>query len=391
MEPLRLRRMPLLAAACCFAIGIACAHTWIPASLLAITTTTLALLVLAALALAKRIALLPLAALWIAAGIISWQWHLVPSAQHELQQFADGLSRDVRARVVRVRQLPPQTALTNTDSDPTWWQESEPQATNTLSVDLTVDTVEEVTPDISRMIPVSGGVRTTFLAGESPLPALACGDIITLPLRLRIPQRYNDPGAWQYADYLLVQGIGTHATARTTKLELVEHGAASLSCRLTATQDWASQRMRNFIASSSNQGLPRLLRLSTNDGAMLSAMLFGDRTHLTQQLRIGFERTGSFHLFVVSGMHVALLAAMLLSIFRILRVREWLAAIITIPAITAYALLTGFGATVQRALFMTTIFLGARLLSRERSVLNALGAAALAELIWSPQALFEAS
>ena len=54
-------------------------------------------------------------------------------------------------------------------------------------------------------------------------------------------------------------------------------------------------------------------------------------------------------------------------------------------------MLTGFGAPVERALGMTTIFLVARLLSRERSVLNALGAAALGVLVWNPGALFEAS
>jgi competence protein ComEC len=42
-------------------------------------------------------------------------------------------------------------------------------------------------------------------------------------------------------------------------------------------------------------------------------------------------------------------------------------------------------------LFMTVIFLLARLLSRDRNVLNALGAAALGVLVWSPGALFEAS
>ena len=63
----------------------------------------------------------------------------------------------------------------------------------------------------------------------------------------------------------------------------------------------------------------------------------------------------------------------------------------TIALTFGYALLTGFGAPVQRALFMTAIFLLARLLSRDRNVLNALGAAALGVLVWSPEALFEAS
>ena len=51
-----------------------------------------------------------------------------------------------------------------------------------------------------------------------------------------------------------------------------------------------------------------MLRLSGDDAGMLSAMLFGDRSGLNHAQRLGFERTGSFHLFVVSGMHVALLA-----------------------------------------------------------------------------------
>ena len=76
---------------------------------------------------------------------------------------------------------------------------------------------------------------------------------------------------------------------------------------------------------------------------------------------------------------------------RRLRLREWVATVVTLGVTTMYALLTGFGAPVQRALWMTAIFLLARLLSRERSVLNALGAAALGVLVGSPAALFEAS
>jgi competence protein ComEC len=120
-------------------------------------------------------------------------------------------------------------------------------------------------------------------------------------------------------------------------------------------------------------------------------MLFGDRTRLNHSLRIGFERTGSFHLFVVSGMHVALLAGAVFWLARRLWMREWFATLLTLGVTTVYALLTGFGAPVQRALFMTTVFLIARLLSRERSVLNALGVAVIAVLVLSPQSIVESS
>jgi competence protein ComEC len=124
---------------------------------------------------------------------------------------------------------------------------------------------------------------------------------------------------------------------------------------------------------------------------MLNAMLFGDRTHLTHSLREAFERTGTFHLFVVSGLHVALLAAAFFWLLRRLRLPEGPAVLLTILVATAYAELTGFGVPAQRALVMTAIYLIALWLNREITALNALGAAALGVLVLDPRALFEAS
>jgi competence protein ComEC len=44
-------------------------------------------------------------------------------------------------------------------------------------------------------------------------------------MRLKVPERYRDPGAWQYADYLLGQGLGVHATVKASKVELVGNAA----------------------------------------------------------------------------------------------------------------------------------------------------------------------
>jgi competence protein ComEC len=220
-------------------------------------------------------------------------------------------------------------------------------------------------------------------------------------VRIKLAERYRDPGAWQYADYLLAQGIGAHASVRVSKITLLDgrgpnssahiDRGAQLQCRIYATQSWASRRVIDYVHSRANRGLPAIMRLSQDDAGMLNAMLFGDRAGLNKTQRVGFERTGSFHLFVVSGMHVGLLAGLVFWLARRLKLREWLATLVTVALTFGYALLTGFGAPVQRALFMTAVFLSARLLSRDRNVLNALGAAALGVLIWSPAALFEAS
>ncbi len=422
MGALELRRAPLLAAACWFALGEVMARGWRPGVMLLGALVLLAGLTLVGLKWSGngtgRVAVVPLAAVWVVVGFWCAEVRPAPSTQQALLQYADGLSRQVRGRVVRVRALPPRVQA-DQDSDPAWWMEREPEAAEAVSVDVQVEAVEEVTPDVSRMVPVGGGVRVTLMAdkvaggrssaGVEPtsakdgrgapgfvsslvtLPVLGCGDLVEAPMRLKVPERYRDPGAWQYADYLLAQGIGFHANVRAAKVTRLGEGAASFQCRLYAAQSWAAGRMSGYVRSGANRLLPRVLRLSTDDAGMLNAMLFGDRAGLNHSLRLGFERTGSFHLFVVSGMHVGLLAGLVFWGARRLRLREWLATGLTIGLTAGYALLTGFGAPVQRAQFMTVVFLLARLLSRDRNVLNALGAAALGVLVWSPEALFEAS
>jgi competence protein ComEC len=388
LEPLEFRRAPLMAAAIWFALGELMARHWRPVVLLLMALVLLIGLTLMALRDWLRVAIVPLAAVWIVVGMWSAEVQPAPSRQTALLQYADGLSRDVRGRVMRVRTLTPRIAV-DQDSDATQWHEAEAPAA--MSVDLQVEAIEEVTPDVSRMVPMTGGVRVTLPAQGGALPELKCGDVVEAPMQLRVPERYRDPGAWQYADYLLAQGVGAHANVRVAKMKKLGDGAAAVECRMFAAQSWAAARLDGYVYSAENRRLPRALRLSADDAGMLKAMLFGDRASLSQPQRIGFQRTGSFHLFVVSGLHVTLLAGAVFWAARRLRLREWLATLLTLGLATGYAVLTGFGAPVQRALWMTAIFLVARLLSRDRNVLNGLGAAALGVLIWSPASLFESS
>jgi competence protein ComEC len=388
IEPLRLRRMPMLAAALCFAGGDLLTLRYHGPMLLASATAALFVLSLLAQLRAARVAIVPVLALWIAAGC--WCATMQPpvSTQKPLTRFADGLSRTVRGRVVRIRRLEaqpdeedaPQTSF----SDPAAWETETGAAQQ--SVDLEVQAVEDVTPDISTMQPISGGIRITLIGDALPL---VCGDLVEAPLRLRTPEVYRDPGAWSYSDQLLSEGIGALATVKSDKLNVTAHEAGSWRCRLFAAQAWASERMRAFVDSPANHALPPTLRLGAEDAAMLSAMLFGDRTQLSHTLRAGFERTGTFHLFVVSGLHVALLTGALFWILRRLRMPQVPAVLLTILMASGYVVLTGFGVPAQRALAMSALFLLARCFGRQLSALNALGAAALGVLAFDPRALFE--
>ncbi|WP_213803805.1 ComEC/Rec2 family competence protein [Granulicella sp. dw_53] len=388
VQALEFRRAPLLAAAVWFAVGEVMARSWRPMVMLLVALGLLAGLTVVVLRGHLRVVLVPLAAVWMVVGMAAAEVQPVPQQQRSLLRYADGLSRAVRGRVVRVRMLAPRKAA-DEDADGTEWHEAEPPGA--MSVDVQVEAVEEVTPDVSRMVPMEGGLRVTVTSRGDALPSLKCGDWVAAPMQLRVPERYRDPGAWQYADYLLTEGIGAHASVRAGRFKKLGEGTGSVQCKIYAAQSWAVARLDGYVRSAVNRRLPSLLRLSEGGAGMLKAMLFGDRAGLTQPQRIGFQRTGSFHLFVVSGMHVTLLAAAVFWMARRMRLREWIATLLTVGLASAYAVLTGFGAPVQRALWMTAIFLVARLLARDRNVLNGLGAAALGVLVWSPGSLFEAS
>jgi len=120
-------------------------------------------------------------------------------------------------------------------------------------------------------------------------------------------------------------------------------------------------------------------------------MLIGEESFLGRGLETDFQRTGTYHVLVVSGLKVGILSLVMFWLLRRMRVPEAWAGAVTILVILAYAFITDVGAPVWRAAFMMALYFCARLLFRERSALNTVGAAALALLIVDPRALFEAS
>src|SRR3984957_4829093 len=120
-------------------------------------------------------------------------------------------------------------------------------------------------------------------------------------------------------------------------------------------------------------------------------MLIGENSFLGRETLTDFQRTGTYHVLVISGLKVAVLALVMFWLLQRLRVRDVAASAITVLLTVAYALLTDVGAPVWRATLMLALYFGARLLYRRKSILNTIGAAALALLIVDPAALLTAS
>ncbi len=386
-----LGQVPLFHAAWLFALGICAAHwLWLRPSVVLVALILLAVLCGLAAFRAQRIAWLPLAALWLLLGAWCAEMEPHPAPAPQLAALSDGLLRTVEGTVID--QGPVHAEIEENLDEPA------PAERPSQRIDLRVSSIEVVTDDADAQAPVSGAVRLTVRwpinsAGQAGAQPLLCGDRIRADVRLLQPESYHDPGVFSRADFLVDLGLTSTATVNLDRLERLDRmgqaPTAPLACRLSGWQHAATTRLLALPAAM--RGLPASLRLSPDDAVMLAAMVAGDRTYLTHSLRVGFERTGSFHMLVVSGFHLAIVAACLFWAARRLRIPRIPATLLTIAASFVYALFTGFATPVQRSLWMVTLYLLVRLVYRERSPLNTIGFASLCLLAASPRSLFDSS
>lgn len=384
-----LTAVPLFHAAWLFAAGIVVARwLWLRPALLLVAVGLVAALCVVAVrgGRAQRIVWVPLAALWLLLGAWSGEMEPHPTPEPALAALSDGLARTVEGTVV-------DAAAVRSDLEQ---NVDEPATTQpTQRVDVRVATMEVVDDQNDAQAPVTGKVRLTVrwpvdAAVSSGAQGLQCGERIRAAVRLLPPLTYHDPGVWSRADYLQDQGITSTATVDVDRVErLGDSQGAFWRCRVSGWQHASTTRLLALPAAM--RRFPAALRLSEDDAAMLAAMVAGDRTYLTQTLRVGFERTGSFHMLVVSGFHLAIVAACIFWMTRRLRMPRVPATLVTILASFAYAIFTGFATPVQRSLWMVTLYLLGRLVYRERSALNTIGFASLCLMVVSPRSLFDSS
>jgi competence protein ComEC len=381
--------MPLFHAAWLFAAGIA-ASQWLPLrpSYVLVAFAAISALCVVATLRAQRIVWLPLAALWLLLGCWCAQMEPHPAPAPQLAALSDGLLRTVEGTVIDTG--PVRAEMEQSVDEPSI-------AAPTQRLDIRASTLEVVTDDSDLQAQVQGRIRLTVRwpaapAKESSLgpEPFRCGDRIRAVVRPLPPETYHDPGAWSRADYLLDQGVTSTATVSIDRVERVGRVSGAFTfCRFGALQHVASARILALPAAM--RGMPTPLRLSEDDAIMLAAMIAGDRTYLNRSLRAGFERTGSFHMLVVSGLHLAIVVGCIFWIVRRLRLARVPATLVTIAVSFGYALVTGFATPVQRSLWMVTLYLLGRILYRRRSAMNAIGFAALCLLALSPRSLFDSS
>ncbi len=225
------------------------------------------------------------------------------------------------------------------------------------------------------------------------LPRLTAGQGLVVTVHPSPPPHYLDPGVPDFGAGLRRQGIDFEASVPPDALHRLHRPPRRGSFRLRAAV-WAGisrgiDRLlppSSTIAGLENAGAAQAGASHVRLNALLRAMLLGDPARLGDRTRRVFQADGIYHLLVIAGLHIGILAGLIFALLRLFRIPSITASFLTLACLAVYVWVIATRVPSQRALLMLAIYFLARAWYRERQPLNAVGAAALLLLLWRPLA-----
>ena len=146
----------------------------------------------------------------------------------------------------------------------------------------------------------------------------------------------------------------------------------------------AAQKSRAWLQTVICRGLDD----SPDVQNFLGGIALGLRHQTPEDIEEPFQQTGTLHLFAVAGLHVGIVAELLLILATVTRLsRRWASALI-IPLLLFYAAVTGLHVSSVRAAVMCSILLAGFFFERKVFALNSLAAAAFFLLCWNTNEFF---
>ena len=205
-------------------------------------------------------------------------------------------------------------------------------------------------------------------------PTYSYGDVLLVKGELETPPQLDD---FDYEGYLAHQGI--YSTMLYPQIKILERGRGFKPLEQVY---W----LRNRLSQTLTEVLPE------PQASLAQGIILGIRYNIPPSTRADFAHTGTAHLLAISGLHLSIIAGILLSIGIWLFGRRrytyvWLA----LGTIWLYALITGMHPPVVRGAIMASLFLTAELVGRQRTAITSLALAAAIMVGINPQILWDAS
>lgn len=233
--------------------------------------------------------------------------------------------------------------------------------------------------DVTGKVKIFAPFTNDQTAQEYDQLQIGYGTKISAACELRREERFLNPGVSSAKEMLDAQGIDALCTIKSPLL-LKNLGESESFVPLA----WIYEQRQNLILEFKKS-------FSVSTSGVLIASLLGNRYHLDKKTSQSFREGGTFHILVISGLQITFIGGLIIFILRRFTRNRMKQFVLASLFLWAYTLAVGADAPVVRAALMFTILHFAFVVYRQSTLLNALGAAALAILIWQPSQLFSQS
>jgi len=225
-----------------------------------------------------------------------------------------------------------------------------------------------------------GGVLVTVVGSLAPqrMDEWRAGRRVRFPAQLRRPSRYLNAGVPDFKRALARRGTTLVGTVKSGALVEVLTRAHWYDEWLGAARHFARKAIAGAVS-----------RWSTQSGAIVAAIVIGDRAGLDDEVQRRLQEAGTYHVIAISGGNIAILAGLLVGLFRLAGRLGRTAMLASIAALIAYARFVGGGASVDRATLMAVVYFGARAIDQRSPPLNALAVAAASLAAADPLSVVE--
>jgi competence protein ComEC len=220
--------------------------------------------------------------------------------------------------------------------------------------------------------------------GDSPTPLTMpkYGDRVQAWAECDVPHNFANPGSPDRISILARRGIHLLARARSPRLiQILPPRCGTSWGRAVASVRRALRAHIQKFAGEAN---------AQQQAAVLASIVLGDYLGLSYSTRATFQNAGTYHVLVVSGLHVSWIAWILTRLLRLFRMPAGTARLLAACGIFFYTCLVGYQASISRALWVFTLYLIAQSLFRRASPANIIPACAFLLLSVRPSWLRDA-
>lgn len=231
-------------------------------------------------------------------------------------------------------------------------------------------------------------IRVTWRGKQNKKVALYPGQTIKIKAVLLPPNKPVLPDGYDFRRRAYFEGIQAVGYMTASPEEIPNQ---SLNENLFDRYSKDLANFRNNLANRLRHDLGGIA------GEIATALVTGDRSGISDQIRKAFAYSGIAHLLAISGLHISIIAGLVflfirrgLTLIPILALRlpiKKMAAVIAVLLTFSYLLICGATIPAQRAFIMTVILLSAILIDRQALTMRNVAISALFILVIMPESL----